>query len=153
MPVTKYDLAILANNYFIVNAVSPRHPVTPDACANFAYNCYSIILDIPNDATAKRRLLNYMLSAADYYGIDVKKAIQYLNDIPAVQQMFFQFIKDNYGIEGNADIIKRLIGDAFSYIGEAAAGAFWSLIKPLIPIGIFVLFAIYATNQATRKRA
>lgn len=146
--VTKYDLAILTNNYFVWSATSPKNPVTPDVCARFAYQCYQMIVSIPSDATAKQRLYQYIISQADYYGIDIKKAAEYLRRVPGVLELYFQYIKDNFGIQSNEEIIKDLIKNTFSWIGEAAAGAVWGVLKPFLPIIGIGLLIIFASGKA-----
>lgn len=151
--VTKYHLAVLANNFFIVNGIAPKHPVTPDDCADFAYGCYSILLSIPSDPNAKQRLFQYVLSQADYYGIPINKAAVYARQMN-MQGLFFTYIKEHYDIESNGERIQRLIKEGFGFVGNAVAGAAWALIKPLIPLFGLGLLAVYLLNRTgTRQKS
>lgn len=152
MPVTKYDLSIIVNNYFIATLTSPKHPVTPDVCDRFAYNCYSLIVSIPSDDTAYQRLLNYVVEMADYYGVDLNKADQYLKTIPGIKDMFLQYIKDTYRIETNTEIIRRVTNDAFAFVGEAIASTVWAFIKPLLPLALLGLGLMYAIGKVSPSK-
>ena len=147
MPVTKYDLAIIANHFFVTTLTSPKHPVTPDVLDRFVYTCFNLIVSIPSDDNAYRKLLNYIIQMADYYGVDIDKAAKFLKDQPGIKSMFLQYIKDNYRIETNAEIIKRSTNEAFSYVGDAIASSIWSFIKPFLPLVLLGFGLIYAGNH------
>ncbi len=150
--ITKYDLQFLVNHYFVSTLTNPLHPVTADVCANFAYNCYSIIVGTPQGTNSRQQLISYLKANADYYGVDLGRAVQYFQNTPGFQQVFIQYIKDNYRIETPAEIIARKISDAAKYIGNLAASGIWGIIKPLIPIFGIGLLAVYLTNKVTNKK-
>lgn len=148
--VSKYDLQFLANNYFIMNGVSPLHPITPDDCHNFLVRCYNYTLEIPvRGQQAYNELLNYIMQTAQYYGFDIVKVIKYAKTTGS-DQVYFLYMRQHFGIEANADV-KKFIKDTFSEIGNTLAGSIWGLIKPFIPLFLLGIGAIMLTNKAISK--
>ena len=150
--VTKENILSIVNDFLRQSNTTPKHTITANNCDLFLYNCYSLILSIPNTENGLQQFYKYIIYVCEYYGNDINKAYQYILKNSYTTALFIQYIKDNYRIETNSEIIHRKTNEAFSYVGKLAANAAISFIKPFLPL-ILIGFAGYFILTRTNKKS
>lgn len=149
--VSAQDLVNIANGYFLEYGRIPKTPVTRWAADQFAWNSYRLILAMPSDPNAGNQLVLYLYNVCKHYGADPGEVMEYFKQNPHWIQAYISYCHENFEIEKNAEILKRLVNDAFSFVGSAVAGALGSFLKPFLMIGLVIAAGYLGFKYANKK--
>lgn len=149
--IHKHDIRTIVDGYFIKYGRTPKRSYSADTVSEIIIQAGLIVANATTDKSWFDKLRQLLIQKAEYYGVNISEAIQYLNNNPQFADMIVQYVKENIAIETSGQMLKELLAAPFGFAGSAIMAALWSFVKPLVPIAVVFFAGMYFLKKQKKR--
>jgi hypothetical protein len=147
--ITKTQLQQIVDGYFTENSTKPLHSYNAELISQVIINAGNTLI-----TKGQQSFYDYIKSVAEYYGIDISKAIDYVNE-NGYYKTIINYYNENHAITSNGEALQNLVAAPFKFAGNAIGDAISGLLKPIlkniIPILLIIAVLYFSFKYIDKK--